>query len=121
MPTVMLTARFVDSIKPARDKRVEYFDEDVTGLALRVSPTGAKTWTVLYRHRGRLRRLTLGSVDVITLAKARERARDQLYAVSKGKDPATEKQDGKKAETLGDLAELYIEKWAKPRKRSWKA
>ena len=33
----------------------------------------------------------------------------------------TEKQLGRKAETIADLAELYIEKWAKPRKRSWKA
>ena len=32
-----------------------------------------------------------------------------------------EKQAGRKAETIGDLADLYIEKWAKPRKRSWKA
>jgi hypothetical protein len=36
-------------------------------------------------------------------------------------DPATVKQAGRKAETTGDLATLYIEKWAKPRKRSWKA
>jgi integrase len=121
MATVMLTARFVDSIKPTRGKRVEYFDEDVPGLALRVTERGAKSWTVLYRHRGRLRRLTLGSVDVLTLANARERARDELYAASKGADPATVKQEGRKAETIGDLADLYIEKWARPRKRSWKA
>jgi integrase len=121
MPTVMLTARFVDSVKPDAGKRIEWFDEDVPGLALRVTPAGSKSWTVLYRHRGRLRRLTLGTTEVVSLAKARERARDELYAASKGADPATEKQAGRKVETVGDLVDLYLEKWAKPRKRSWKA
>jgi integrase len=121
MPTVMLTARFVDSINPTQGKRLEYFDEEVPGLALRVTEHGVKSWTILYRHRSRLRRLTLGSAAVISLAKARERARDELYAARKGADPATDKQAGRKADTIGDLAELYVEKWAKPRKRSWKA
>jgi len=120
VPSLMLTDRHVAAIKPTT-ARVEYVDEKVPGLALRVTPNGAKSWTVRYRHRGRLRRLTLGSASVIPLVKARERVRDLLHEASKGADPATEKQAGRKAETIGDLAALYIEKWAKPRKRSWKA
>ena len=121
MPTLMLTTRTVDHAKSIAGKRVEYGDEKVPGLALRVTPNGAKTWTVRYRHRGRLRRVTLASAAVLSLADARTRARDVLQDASKGADPATEKQAGRKAETIGDLAELYITKWAKPRKRSWKA
>src|SRR3954469_1433772 len=113
MPTRTLHAKFVRSVAPTA-RRVEYIDDKVPGLALRVMPTGAKSWTIRYRHRGRLRRLTLGSVDDITLSQARARARDELYAVSKGVDPATVKQAGKKAETIVDLATLYLEKWAKP-------
>jgi len=120
MPTLMLTGRKIAAIKPTL-RRVEYLDRKVPGLALRVTPQGAKSWTIRYRHRGRLRRLTLGDVDVIPLADARERARDELHAASKGADPATVKQSGKKAETVGELAAVYIEKWAKPRKRSWRA
>jgi len=120
MPTKRFTARTVKALKPS-SARVEYFDATVPGLALRVTPSGVKTWTLMYRHRGRLRRLTLGRADVIPLAKARERARDHLHDASKGADPAAEKQAGKKVETIGELATLYIEKWAKPRKRSWKA
>lgn len=119
--TKKLTERTVKSLKPVRGKRLEVFDAVVSGLALRVTEGGAKSWTVLYRHRGRLRRMTLGSLDVISLSKARERARDLLHDASKGADPATDKQAGRKAETIVDLADLYIEKWAKPRKRSWKA
>lgn len=116
-----LTARVVESIHPTPGRRVEYVDTEVPGLALRVTSTGAKSWTVMYRHRGRRRRLTLGSAAVLTLADARERARDELHGASKGADPAADKQAARKAETIGDLAELYIDKWAKPRKRSWKA
>jgi Arm DNA-binding domain len=121
MPTVMLTARFVDSIKPTPGKRMEYFDEDVPGLALRVTENGAKSWTILYRHLRRLRRLTLGTTDVISLATARADAREHLYSAGKGADPASLKTAAKQAETIVELADLYIEKWAKPRKRSWKA
>jgi len=117
---VNLTVRAVESIRPTLGKRVEYFDETVPGLALRVTEKGAKTWTILYRHRGRLRRLTLGSVAVITLAEARERARNHLNEASKGADPATEKQQGRRAETIEDLAKDYIERHAKRKKRSWK-
>ena len=53
MPTLMLTDRQVAAIK-AKATRTEYVDTKVGGLALRVTPTGAKSWTVRYRHRGRL-------------------------------------------------------------------
>ncbi len=120
MPTLTLTDRMINTVKPS-EKRVEYVDDKVPGLALRVMPSGAKSWTLRYRHRGRLRRLTLGTLKSITLSQARARARDEFHAASKGADPATEKQAGRKVETVGDLAGLYLEKWAKPRKRSWKA
>ena len=77
MPITMLTARFVAGVKPTPGKRVEYFDRQIPGLALRVMPTGVKTWTLLYRNKqARLRRLTMGSTAVLTLVQARERARD---------------------------------------------
>jgi len=120
MPTITFHARTVAGLRPT-DRRTEYFDAAQPGLALRVTPAGAKSWTVLYRHRGRLRRLTLGTPNELSLADARERARDALRDVRDGADPATEKQDGRTAETIGELADLYIERWAKPRKRSWKA
>ena len=115
-----LNARKVESLRPIPGKRTEYHDSEVKGLSLRISAQGAKSWSVLYRHRGRLRRLTLGSVDVISLADARERAGDELYKASKGGDPATEKQQEKKAETIAELVREYIEKHAKRKKRSWK-
>lgn len=118
---VKFTARTVDSLKPTRGQRSEYFDTEVRGLALRVTGSGHKSWAVLYRHRGRLRRLTLGSAAVLSLADARQRARDTVRDAQDGADPATEKQQHRTAETIADLATDYIERYAQPRKRSWKA
>ena len=78
----------------------------VPGLALRVTPSGAKSWTVRYRHRGRLRRMTLGERRRHRRWRRRASARvTLLHDASKGADPATEKQAGRKAKTIGDLAD----------------
>lgn len=121
MPVKRFTARTVNSLNPTPGKRMEYFDAALPGLALRVTERGAKSWAVLYRHRGRLRRLTLADASVMSLSQARDRARVVLHDAANGADPAADKQLGRQAETMADLTELYLEKWAKPRKRSWKA
>ena len=121
MTTRLLTARQIAAIKPTQ-KRAEYGDESPLGLWLRVTSHGAKTWVVRYRHRGRTLRITLASLKVLSLADARERARDLLHKASEGIDVATEKQaEGGWIRSAISRAGLYIAKWAKPRKRSWKA
>ncbi|HYT69222.1 MAG TPA: tyrosine-type recombinase/integrase [Vicinamibacterales bacterium] len=114
-----LTARTVKSLK-AVGQRTDYFDTAVPGLALRVSPTGAKSWALLYRTRNRLRRLTIGDAKTIGLADAREQARDAVRAAAKGGDPATEKKQRRGAKTIDDLIPDFIERHAKKRTRSWK-
>ena len=119
MPATKLTARLVESLKPSA-RRVEYFDGVVGGLALRVSPHGAKSWVLLYRVHRRLRRWTLGTFPTLSLADAREQARVGLREVALGRDPALAKREARIAETVDDLVTLYITKYAQPRKRSWK-
>lgn len=119
MPKTHLTARLVQSLKPT-DQRVEYFDGVVGGLALRVSPQGAKSWVLLYRVHRRLRRWTLGTFPTLSLADARDQARVGLRNVTLGRDPALAKRAARAAETVDDLVTLYITKYAQPRKRSWK-
>ena len=60
MPKVCLTSRFVDTVR-AGPKQVDYWDTNLTGLSLRVTPKERKVWTVMYRYHFRLRRLTLGT------------------------------------------------------------
>ncbi len=89
MPSVNLTARSVAAWKPS-DRR-DLCDALVPGLSLRVSATGVKTWSVLYRFKGRNRRLTLGRFPEVSLADAREKARTARAEAALGQDPAGEK------------------------------
>src|SRR5437867_1350226 len=104
-----LTDRRVSTLRPDPTRRLEVPDDKVAGLALRVTPRGAKTWTLRYRveggRRGRLRRLTLGGYPAVTLAKARKAAANALGQIATThSDPATTKQAARLGETFGDLA-----------------
>jgi integrase len=92
----------------------------VRGFGLRITSNGAKSWVAMYRHQGRLRRLTLGAYPALPLADARRQAIAAFRAAAMGEDPAGAKQRERKAETFGQVAESYIEVYAMPSKRSWK-
>jgi integrase len=120
-----LTARTLETLRTP-DRRLELADDDTPGLSLRLTPNGARTWSVRYRveggRAGRMRRLTLGSLAVLSLAEARKKAREALNGVAfKGTDPAEEKQRDRQGDTVGDLAKDYLKRYAKLRKRSWQA
>ncbi len=115
------TIRSLEAIKLPSSGRIECWDEDVKGLGIRVAASGRMTWVLMYRVRGdkRLRRATLGTYPILTLADARDQARDDLRAAVKGRDPAAERKSERQAETFGELAEDYIKRYAKKHKRSW--
>jgi integrase len=118
---IHFTDRSLKAIKPPpRPKQLDYFDQSLPGFGLRVSYNGRKSWTVLYRCNGVKRRLTLGRVDLMPLADARERARAALRAAANGDDPAAQKYRDRTAPAFKSLVERYLVEYAKPRKRTWK-
>ena len=86
-------------------------------LGVRLSPGGHCSFVVRYRVGGRLRRFTIGLYPRISLAGARETARDALRDAHHGKDRAVEKIEARRAETFAELASEYIEPHAS-KKRS---
>ena len=121
MPKLNFTHKALQSIKANPDKRIEYWDTSMNGrFGLRVSTSGKKTWVVMYRINQKLKRFTIGSFEDIPLVEARALAKQVLYEVAVGNDPQGNKVADRKAETFKDLADEYIEKYAKPNKRSWK-
>lgn len=78
----------------ATKKRQEDFWDSLTpGLCLRVSgSTGRKTWLVRYRANGKHRRHKLGTYPHMSLAEARDEARDVQSDADAGKDPALARQ-----------------------------
>jgi integrase len=119
MSRTILTDRKVRAITPPEKGQVDYFDERLTGFALRASQGGRKSWIVTYRHAGRFRRLTIGPYPRLSLADARREASKALHAATQGRDPAEEKQVVCLEESFDELAHEYLEKHAKVHKRSW--
>jgi integrase len=91
---VTLTDRFIRSRHPApAGTRDEYADAIVPGLALRVTDKGTKSFVLLSRfpaHPKNPTRRTIGRYGAFTLDAARECAREWLYLIDRGVDPAVE-------------------------------
>jgi integrase len=115
-------ARFTDKfIAALRPKAERYEKWEGGGFGVRVSPRG-KAWVWVYRHQGRPRRMTLGSYPAMGLADARIKLAEARKLLERGIDPGDVEVQQRKAErvaeTVEELAEAYLEKWARPRKRS---
>ena len=101
-----LTKRIVDAIEP---QAAEFFlwDEGIPGFGLRVMPSGRKGYVVQYRAGRRSRRISLGPSTVLTCEQARIRAITIVAAARNGQDPAAERDAGRKAITIKELAERF--------------
>ena len=120
MPRKKLTDRTVQALRPDPNRQVDYFDTRWPGFGVRVSPAGRKSWVVMYRFHGRVRRVTIGPYPYVSLADARAKAKALVRQVFQGTDPAAEKAAERLAETFAQLAAEYLERHAKPRKRTWR-
>ena len=117
------TDRQILNLKP-RAQRYEVFED--RGFGIRIAPSGRKTFIYFYRMPGesKKRRLTIGSYPAMSLAEAHRRYAEAREMVTRGIDPGAkavvERSEDRKAPKLATLANEYLEKWAKPRKRSWR-
>ena len=113
---MILNARSVESVKPKATRVTP--DHLVKGLALRVTPSGIRTWTLRYRNpAGAQLRWTIGTFPTVGLATAGP-ARTALRKVPDGFDPSAEKQEKRDAGTFGELATYIAEDFTQSRGRS---
>jgi integrase len=106
----------------AKDKRYTEWGE--RGLGVRVTPNGVKTFIFKYRFDGKVTWMTLGTYPELSLADAYEAHADAWKVLRQGINPGAkainERKEERDAATVATLADEYLEKWAKPRKRSWR-
>ncbi|MGO8738934.1 tyrosine-type recombinase/integrase [Rhodoblastus sp.] len=108
---VALTKRVVDAAEK-RDRRYHVWDGELTGFALRVEPTGVKTFVIKYRAEGggrsaKQRWLVIGRFGALTPDQARKIAKAKLGSVAAGADPAGELQARRREMTMAALIDLY--------------
>jgi integrase len=138
-----LTDITVSRLKAPASARLEVFDVLTPGFGLRITARDVRTYFVVYRLKGERRkhRLTLGDARKLTLAEARDQAKDALALAQTGQSPkvqravavATAKSDDaltveqleadaktREENLFKTVAELYITRHAKPNLRHWR-
>jgi integrase len=118
MPKIRLTDAACQRLSAPRGERVDYFDQLLPGLALRVSgptprnPDGTKSWVAFYRYQGKPRRLTLEpGYPALGLADARAKAREAFLTVERGEDPGAAKQAIPRQERGPDTIERVVDQF----------
>lgn len=120
------TDRKIRTLKSKTQRHILWEDNchGLGTLGLRISPVGTKTWVFMYRFRGKPRMQTLGKYPVVPVSEAHSILGASLKKLSLGLDPALDaiekKTSQREALTFDELSKIYLEKWAKPKKKSWK-
>jgi integrase len=119
---VRLTDSRIKSISPKESRFIEWEDGE-TGLGVRVFPSGVKSFVFMYRFDRKPRMMTIGKYPQVQLVEARRKVAIAREELEKGVDPGKKHMEKKEMErnahTVKHLVEEYLEKWAKPRKRTW--
>jgi integrase len=84
---------------------------------LRVQPSGHRAFKFVYSFRSRAQWYHIGSVG---LGDARRIAAKLRLAVAEGKDPLAERRAERGGVTFAELAERYVEQYAKKQNKSWR-
>jgi integrase len=119
------TQRAVDTLKPLARGFVEYYDTKTPGLALRVQPTGKKTFYLNYRvpNERRSARWTLGRFPSLTVDQARAKVERAQVLLRDGVDPNPKHAHPTLPAPIvlfSTLAEQFLEQHSKAKKKSWR-
>lgn len=117
MPKLKFTHQLIKGIEV--EKRTDFYDTIESGLAIRVSKKGTKTFFYRYRFSGKNKRFTIGRFPGIGLSDARKRVQKLKVKVNDGIDPQAEKQKKKNQtalQTFKELADEYLDKHVPTRK-----
>lgn len=100
MPKVSkeLTALDVKRLQhPGKGRNVTFNVGGVAGLVLQVTPNGGRTWLLRVQVGAKRREIGLGGYPDVTLAMARDRAREAKDQIRRGIDPVEERKAAKAA------------------------
>ncbi len=119
---IKFTNKVIEALTPTdNDTRTEYADTAISGLRLRVSPTGVKTFSLLRRVKnGPMERITLGRFPDIKCEEAANKAKQLIGVIASGANPAELKRANRGEMTFSELFADYIERHAKLKKRTWR-
>jgi integrase len=109
----------VQSARP-ESRRVVLYDSVIPGLTLRIEPSGKKTYYIDYERPSNRKRTAykLGDSALLTVAQARDAAREFLASVVLGDDPAENRRKASRSMTLGSYLERHYGPWVTENRKS---
>ena len=114
MPTIRLTQRRVDALRPRRKVR-DVRDAELKGYGVRVMPSGTRRYFIHSQNRGKRVWKIIGDAAAIAESEARARARSMLAALRDGREPQLGDSGSTLFETVAEeVFECYGRRW-KPR------
>jgi integrase len=117
---VRFTKPSVKALRPEAKRYDVYDDSDNRGLAVTILPSGCRTWYLIRKVRGRVERVKLGNVADLSPEAARKKAAKVNATIADGRSPSEERRAIRSEMSLGALWTAFLERHAKPRKRSWR-
>lgn len=112
------TDGLIGNLKPSPTRAYAVWDIKQPGLAVVVQPSGHRAFKFVYSFKSRPRWYHIGNA-VIPVADARRLAAGIMLKVVEGHDPAAEKKAERNGSTFAELAEDYVNRYAKKKNKSW--
>src|SRR5215210_979751 len=112
MPSCKLTKRIIDALPSPAAADAIWWDQDLKGFGVKLTPAGRKVFLVQYRPTGdrrNPRKYTIGEYGSVTPHQARVEAQRVLAERAAGRDPQAEKQTSKRRIRSEEVAELAAE------------
>jgi len=118
---INFTKANLDALPSPASGRAEYQDAKTPGLKIRVTQSGAKTFSVVKRVKGgQPLRVTLSRFPEMSIEQARRQAAVILAEIAEGGNPAEVKRAIKGELTFADLFDAYLKRHALVHKKTGK-
>ncbi|MCP4354828.1 MAG: tyrosine-type recombinase/integrase [Proteobacteria bacterium] len=105
---------------PEKGKRFVFKDEKESGLIVRITGNGVKSFALYKKFKGRPIKITFGTFPDMTVDQARRKAKIEKGNLAGGINANEEKQNFRKEATIKHLFEEYMKRYSKVHKKSWK-
>ncbi|MCB0345667.1 MAG: integrase family protein [Bdellovibrionales bacterium] len=110
MATIELSDELVEGIRSAKGQE-EFYDSGFSSpgsFGLRVGKGGRKAFFLVYKYRGKRKRLTLGSFPLLDVDTARQMAHEALSLAAEGRDPKFEFARRATAPRVSDFYDVFL-------------
>ena len=119
--TFNFTKKILDSLPlPPQSKRFYFYDTKVRGLEIMITDQGSQSFKVYRKCNGKPVRVTLGKYPEMSIENARQEAQRVITDMIKGKNPNEEKKTLRSETTFGEMFILFMERYSKHHKKTWK-